>query len=187
MIERHLFTNADAIPRAELTSAHAVNTRLDGSTLARLPSSKTRRLKNALGDALITYPVGKSSYRVITLKDDGTRSDYVVSVFNQPWCECGDFIYSCLPESQSQTWCKHIFRVWSEIRVGALPPIGIDPAFWLRAKLKDEYLRYYDGDPDTAQRIKTYHDRLEPGKYDSVLFRRATMLYREVNKHSNTM
>lgn len=104
-----------------------LNERVNGSALLSLSAGKRKRLFSALSDDYFVYPLNRSTYRVISYSNN-EPSTYTVSVFYTPICECVDFVLHCAGKDK---WCKHILRVWAEISVGDLPPLGADPIDWL--------------------------------------------------------
>lgn len=149
----------DGSTRAPPIPAGNLRTRVDGAAVNRLSAEKTTRLFEGLRGEFFIYPIERSTYRVVSLKDDGTYTTYTISVFDRPICECMDYIFQCIGTDR---WCKHIFRVWAEVHVGELPPLGIEPAKWLQSKLETAlFARIDDPDTDDTDRARELRDAYE--------------------------
>jgi hypothetical protein len=111
--------------------------RVDGSSLLSLSVGKQKRLVSALTDDYFLYPIDRSTYQVLSYSNKDEPSIYTVSVFHTPICECTDFVLQCAGKDK---WCKHILRVWAEISVGDLPPLGADPVDWLTHEYQQSLL-----------------------------------------------
>lgn len=165
-----------------------IQERLSKSKLDALPSGQQRRMESALEENFFTYPVAYNTYHVQTLdSDDRVKSEYTVSVFHRPICECMDYIIRCVGTDK---WCKHILRVWAEIYVDELPGLGINPKYWLEANLRQLVLTYMDSantsadldkiiEPHLTRVRHAYFDISELEDPQPTDFERATYVWRE--------
>lgn len=155
-----------------------VHKRLDGHTVSQLESRKRYKDFTALEEDFLIFPIDINTYRVISVKDSGENSEYTVSVFDKPICECGNYVYNCIG-SDKQDWCKHIFRVWSEVRVGELPPLGSDPREWLRDKIQREILIQMDDNIDNAKTLRTANEVLKKERLEDKDYRYVINIWRK--------
>lgn len=96
-------------------------------------------------------------------------------------CDCYDYVFKCIEEKYDREWCKHILRVWAEVQIHELPPLGVSPTEWLTAKLTAEYDRRSDR-PESTMRLAIGRmlTRLTEDSSPTTC-RKATALYRRVN------
>lgn len=146
----------DEVPLAQ--PLDDINKRLDGSAVNSLAPPKKARLFNGLDADLTIYPVARNTYNVMSVKEGEPNKRYTVSVFHKPICECKDYVFRCI---NTEKWCKHIFRLWAEIRLGEQPPLGVEPDSWLKARLEDEIFAYISEDKKKAEELRDAYKRLE--------------------------
>lgn len=146
----------DGFDRAPPVPAEKLRRRVDGAAVNRLSAEKKARLFEGLEGEFFIYPIERSTYRVVSLKDTGDHTVYTISVFDRPICECKDYIFQCIGTDR---WCKHIFRVWAEVHVGELPPLGIEPTKWLQSKIEAALFARIDGpNEEDTQRARALRD-----------------------------
>lgn len=157
-----------------------INERLSGRAVNTLTSGQRSRLFKALDGNFVIYPVQPNVYNVVSVKENQENSKYTVSVFDRPQCECLDYVLRCVEEDR---WCKHILRVWAEIRVGELPLLGVNPSDWLRARLEDELLRVLGRDEEAAVALREAYHALDDDLPDAESYRRATLTWRQYREN----
>ncbi len=176
----------EEVDRAPPAPAKNVRERVEGSAVNNLSPEKKKRLFAALGEDFFVFPIHRSTFRVISLKEDGDHTSYTVSVFDQPICECGDYVFRCIGTDQ---WCKHIFRVWAEIHVNELPPLGIEPEKWLRYRLEPllfSLIRSSDQqDTRRAEKVRDAYKSLEENPSEYELWE-ATSIWRRYRREEPT-